>query len=63
MGSDSSRSPAKMKRGSGPEPERLKIELPWEQAVRRALNVPLPPGGVPERVKPKRGRPPKKRGV
>jgi hypothetical protein len=52
-----------MKRGSGPEPERLKIELPWEQAVRRALNVPLPPGGVPERVKPKRGRPPKKRGV
>jgi hypothetical protein len=37
----------------GPEPERLKIDLPWEQAVGRALNVPLPPGAVPERVAPK----------
>ena len=48
--------PFEDRKRSGPEPERLKIDLPWAQAVTRALNVPLPPGGVPERVKPKRGR-------
>jgi hypothetical protein len=38
----------------GAEPERLKIDLPFEEAVRRAMQSPIPPGGVPERKKRKR---------
>lgn len=46
----------KARRPRGPEPDTLKIVGPWEEAVARALRAPIPPGGVPERVKPKRPR-------
>jgi hypothetical protein len=42
-------------KGPGPEPETLKIEGRWEEAVARALRAPIPPGGVPGREKRKRG--------
>lgn len=43
----------KIKRGPGPEPERLKIEGDWEEAMKRALGKKRPPEGWP--------RPPGKR--
>jgi hypothetical protein len=44
-----------LRKRPGAEPDRLKIDLPWEEAVRRAMHAPIPPGGVPEREKRKRG--------
>lgn len=44
------------RRRPGPESESLKINLPWEEAVRRAMAVRVPPGGIPERVTQKRER-------
>lgn len=41
---------------TGPKPDSLKIDLPWEEAVRRAMSVPVPPGGVPARETQKRKR-------
>lgn len=32
----------------GPEPERLKIDGDWEDAIRRALKVKRPPDGWPD---------------
>lgn len=43
-----------LRKRPGAEPDRLKIDLPWEEAVRRAMHAPIPPGGVPEREKRKR---------
>ena len=43
----------KIKRGPGPEPERLKIEGDWEEAMKRALGKKRPSEGWP--------RPPGKR--
>jgi hypothetical protein len=37
------------------EPATLKINMQFEEAVRRAMHAPIPPGGVPEREKRKRG--------
>jgi len=36
---------------TGVRPETLKIDLPWEEAVARALRKPIPPEGVPGRAK------------
>jgi len=33
----------------GPEPETVRIDLTFEEAVRKALQKPIPPGGIPER--------------
>lgn len=48
----------------GPESDSLKIDLPWEEAARRLVSAPVPPGGVPKRETQKRergaGRPRKK---
>lgn len=38
-------------RRTGPKPVTVKIELPWEEAVARALRKPIPPEGVPDREK------------
>ncbi|HEX8696490.1 MAG TPA: hypothetical protein VF746_28990 [Longimicrobium sp.] len=35
------------KKSPGAEPERLTIDLPFEEAVRRALQSPRPPAGYP----------------
>jgi hypothetical protein len=43
------------RRPPGAEPDTLKIEGDWTEAVRRAMHAPIPPGGVPEREKRKRG--------
>jgi len=32
----------------GPEPERLKIDGDWKDAVKKALNKPKPPAGWPD---------------
>lgn len=32
----------------GPEPERLKIEGDWEDAIKKALKTPRPPEGWPD---------------
>jgi len=41
----------------GADPERLVIDVPFEEAVRRALAKPIPPGGVPDKPKrPRRGK-------
>lgn len=40
----------------GPEPERLKIEGPWGDAVKRALRTPRPPEGWPNAPKQKRDK-------
>ena len=45
---------SKLRKRPGAEPETLKIEGPWEDAVARALRAPSPPGGIPE--KPSQGR-------
>lgn len=41
-------------RKSGAEPERLTIDLPLDEALRRISQAKPPPGGIPER--PKRAR-------
>lgn len=46
------------KKPPGPEPERLKIEGDWQDAMKQALKKPRPPGGWP---KPPSKRQPKKR--
>ena len=45
-----------MKPGPGPEPERVKIEGDWEEAVKRALGKKRPPGGWPRPAKKKRAK-------
>lgn len=35
----------------GPEPERLKIEGPWEEAIKKALRKKKPPEGSPKEEK------------
>lgn len=44
----------KMKPGS--EPERLKIDVDWEEAIKRALAKKRPPEGWPGPGKKKRGK-------
>ena len=47
----------KEKRTPGAEPETLKIDVPFEEAVRRALAKPIPPGGVPDKpMRPRRSK-------
>ena len=43
-------------RKPGPEPERVKIEGDWEEAVKRALGKKRPPGGWPRPAKKKRAK-------
>jgi hypothetical protein len=43
-------------RPRGPEPERLKIDGDWEDAVRDALKKKPPPGGWPKPESRQRGR-------
>jgi len=38
---------------TGPKPETVKINTPWEKAVRDALTRKRPPGGWPDQPKPK----------
>ncbi len=39
----------------GPEPDRVKIDMDWEQAVGKALKKPRPKEGVPDK-KPKKAK-------
>ena len=44
-------------RPPGAEPERLRIDLPLDEALRRISQAKPPPGGIPERQKrPRRGK-------
>jgi hypothetical protein len=40
----------------GPEPDRLVIEEGWEEAVKKAIKAPRPPGGWPRPPAKKRGK-------
>jgi hypothetical protein len=42
------------RRKSGSEPERLRIDVPLDEALRRISQAKPPPGGIPDR--PKRAR-------
>jgi len=48
------------KRTPGPEPDRLKIEADWEEAMKRALAKPRPPEGWPGLKKKGRAKKPAK---
>ena len=39
------------RRGPGAEPERLTIDIPLDEALRRISQAKPPPGGIPERPK------------
>jgi hypothetical protein len=45
--------PAKPKAKPGPVEERVKIDVPWEDAIKVALHKPKPPGGWPKSEPPK----------
>lgn len=40
------------KKDPGPDPDRLKLEGDWEEAIGDALKKDRPPGGWPDRQKP-----------
>ena len=45
------------KRKTGPTPERVKINLPWEQAIAQSLKKPRPPDGWHKHQEPKKMKP------
>lgn len=54
---DSKRGESRPVRRPGAEPERLTIDLPLEEALRRISQAKPPPGGIPERKKrPRKGK-------